>query len=109
MQDDSSTSSSDDEDGRKSINAKQEENLKTRLQLRLAASHLPRVAVGGKLNFSRRSPDTFATVISIAESQSGAGRPSQSYYRHTDLLQFSKSNTSLGEDKCMVEWGSTEV
>ena len=92
-----SSSRSDEQEEITPISQKQ--YLVTRLQLPLAASHRPRV---GRFNLSRRSPDTFATVVSIFQKD-GAN------------LGVSRTNLSASssfeneDEEFRVEWGNTEV
>ena len=111
--DSSSADSNDDEQTQSSSANQQEEQLVTRLQLRLAASHLPKTSAGGGRlkRFSRRSPDTFATVTSIVDGShhQGQGVAPHICYRHTDILQQTSGSSFLDKEKSMVEWGCTEV
>lgn len=106
--DDSVDSSSDEDDTTttQTINQPKEEELVTRLQLRLAASHLPRV---GRFKLSRRSPDTFATVASIFRKSGANRRPSPSHKGREHLSSSFSFETMNADNDYMVEWGSTEV
>ncbi|CAB9510120.1 Nicotinic receptor-associated protein 1 [Seminavis robusta] len=95
-----------------------QEELVTKLQLRLTASHLPKVVGGGGLKkLVRKRPDTFATVASIVrKTGSGSkGTRTVSPYRSSQYgeTEFQSSefnfNGSSPESDYMVEWGSTEV
>ena len=95
-----SFSSDEEETTDPSIQPKEEE-LVTKLQLRLSASHLPRT---GRMKISRRSPDTFATVVSIVRKNGAPNRSSQDHLNASFSFDSTRS-----EDDYMAERGSTEV
>lgn len=125
--DDTSSVSSDSSDGSPEAGggrqdttapAAKEEELVTRLQLRLSASHLPKIG-GKRVAFAKRSPSTFATVASIVKRRSNDGnrfRASCNAFLHADPAppgqsfgSASLSNLPGLDDDFMVEWGSTEI
>lgn len=96
-------SSSDDEETTPTSQlhqSQQQQELVTRLQLRLAASHLPRVR---RFNISRKNPDTFATVVSIFQKDGGSQK------RGIDMSASFTFDTANQDEDYMLEWGSTEV
>ena len=93
------------------------EELVTRLQLRLSASHLPKIG-GKRVAFAKRSPSTFATVASIVKRQSREGNAfresNSSSQAGPKPANHEYGSTSLSalpglDDDFMVEWGSTEM
>ena len=98
--------------------AAKEEELVTRLQLRLSASHLPKIG-GKRVAFAKRSPSTFATVASIVKRRSNDGNhfrasctaslPAHPASPGQDFGSASLSNLPGLDDDFMVEWGSTEM
>lgn len=121
----SSDSSSDNESGvgeghgQQTTTAAKEEELVTRLQLRLSASHLPKIG-GKRVAFAKRSPSTFATVASIVKRRSREGNqlrascnsssfPANPKPPSEEFGSASLSNLPGLDDDFMVEWGSTEM
>ena len=96
-----------------------EEELVTLLQLRLSASHLPKIG-GKRVAFAKRSPNTFATVASIVKR---SRNPTNHHFRASSSSCQSPGSTAAPEsamttsfsnlpgldDDFMVEWGSTEM
>jgi len=108
---------------------KEEEELVTHLQLRISASHLPRIS-GRRVSFAKtKSPHTFATVASIVKRTSPpAHRVSDHRSKSMDGKSGTNGRRSFGasaaadyatgsfsyhlggmDDDYMVEWGSTEM
>lgn len=103
----SSTSSNEGDDLTSNNDATEKEELVTRLQLCLTASHLPK-----KGRLKRRSPDSYATVASIVRKEGTGKRQTSEFHRNS--RQHLKTTSSLSARECqggdyMVEWGSTEV